>query len=34
MAYAPSSIGAQAYEALAREVLRGDGVKIPTSGKE
>jgi chromosome partitioning protein len=25
--YAPSSIGAQAYEALARELLKGDGVK-------
>jgi chromosome partitioning protein len=28
-AYAPHSIGAQAYEALAREVLKGDGVEIP-----
>ncbi len=27
-AYAPHSPGAQAYEALAREVLKGDGVKI------
>ncbi|RJP55564.1 MAG: ParA family protein [Anaerolineaceae bacterium] len=27
-AYAPSSTGAKAYEALAREVLKGDGVKI------
>jgi chromosome partitioning protein len=27
-AYAPSSVGAKAYEALAREVLKGDGVKI------
>jgi chromosome partitioning protein len=27
-AYAPSSIGAQAYEALAREIISGDGVKI------
>jgi len=27
-AYAPSSAGAKAYEALAREVLKGDGVKI------
>jgi chromosome partitioning protein len=28
-AYAPGSTGAQAYESLAREVLRGDGVQIP-----
>jgi len=27
--YSPSSIGAQAYAALAREVLEGDGVHIP-----
>ncbi len=27
-AYAPSSAGAKAYEALAREVLKGDGVRI------
>lgn len=27
-AYAPASVGAQAYEALAREVLKSDGVKI------
>ncbi len=27
-AYAPSSIGAQAYEALARELLKGDGVSL------
>jgi chromosome partitioning protein len=27
-AYAPSSTGAKAYEALARELLQGDGVKI------
>jgi chromosome partitioning protein len=27
-AYAPSSTGAKAYEALAREVLKGDGVKV------
>jgi chromosome partitioning protein len=27
-AYAPSSSGAQAYEALARELLKGDGVKV------
>ncbi|MEW6242388.1 MAG: ParA family protein [Chloroflexota bacterium] len=26
--YAPGSSGAQAYEALAREVLKGDGVKV------
>ena len=28
LAYAPSSNGAQAYEELARELLKGDGVKI------
>jgi chromosome partitioning protein len=28
-AYAPSSIGAQAYEALSRELLKGDGAKLP-----
>jgi chromosome partitioning protein len=27
--YAPGSVGAQAYEGLAREVLKGDGVKLP-----
>lgn len=27
--YAPSSSGAEAYEALAREVLEGDGIHIP-----
>ena len=27
-AYAPTSVGAQAYEALARELLKGDGVKV------
>jgi chromosome partitioning protein len=27
-AYAPSSAGAKAYEALAREMLKGDNVKI------
>jgi chromosome partitioning protein len=27
--YAPSSIGAQAYASLAREVLEGDGIHIP-----
>ncbi len=26
--YAPSSVGAQAYEALTRELLKGDGVRI------
>ncbi len=25
--YAPSSVGAQAYESLAKELLKGDGVK-------
>ncbi len=29
LAYAPSSTGAQAYAALAREVLTGDGVPVP-----
>lgn len=29
--YAPSSVGAQAYEALAREVLKGDRVKVKSS---
>ena len=29
-AYAPSSMGAQAYEALTKELLKGDGVKIST----
>jgi len=28
-AYAPNSNGAQAYSALAREVLEGDGLKVP-----
>ena len=28
-AYAPSSTGAQAYSALARELLTGDGVAFP-----
>jgi chromosome partitioning protein len=28
-AYAPSSVGAQAYEALAKELLKGDGVRGP-----
>lgn len=27
-AYAPGSVGAQAYESLARELLKGDGVKV------
>ncbi len=27
-AYSPSSVGAQAYEALAKELLQGDGVAI------
>jgi len=27
-AYAPGSVGAQAYEALAKEVLKGDGVQL------
>ncbi|NOT03624.1 MAG: ParA family protein [Anaerolineales bacterium] len=27
-AYAPSSVGAQAYEALAKELLKSDGVKV------
>jgi chromosome partitioning protein len=26
--YAPSSVGAKAYEALAKELLKGDGVKV------
>jgi chromosome partitioning protein len=34
IAYAPSSIGAQAYDDLARELMRGDGVKAETSAKE
>ena len=28
-AYAPQSIGARAYDELAREVLAGDGIKVP-----
>jgi len=32
-AYAPGSSGAQAYEALAREVLAGDGVTVKQSGE-
>jgi chromosome partitioning protein len=28
-AYAPTSTGAQAYEALARELLAGDGISVP-----
>jgi chromosome partitioning protein len=27
-AYAPSSVGAHAYEAVAKELLKGDGVKV------
>ncbi|HEY9153033.1 MAG TPA: ParA family protein, partial [Anaerolineales bacterium] len=27
-AYAPSSVGAQAYEAVTKELLKGDGAKI------
>jgi chromosome partitioning protein len=34
LAYAPTSNGAQAYEALAKELLRGDGVKATTVYKE
>jgi chromosome partitioning protein len=34
VAYAPTSNGAQAYEALARELLRGDGVKAAAVSKE
>jgi chromosome partitioning protein len=34
LAYAPSSNGAQAYEALARELMRGDAVKSAAVGKE
>jgi chromosome partitioning protein len=34
LAYAPSSVGAQAYEALARELLRGDGVRATALVKE
>ena len=30
-AYSPSSVGAQAYEALARELLQGDGVAVGLS---
>jgi chromosome partitioning protein len=32
--YAPASMGAQAYEAFARELLKGDGVKIPAAVSE
>jgi chromosome partitioning protein len=28
-AYAPSSVGALAYEALAKELLKGDGARVP-----
>jgi chromosome partitioning protein len=34
LSYAPSSNGALAYEALAREILRGDGARIPAVNKE
>jgi chromosome partitioning protein len=34
LAYAPSSNGAEAYEGLARELLRGDGVKPAATPKE
>ena len=27
--YSPSSLGARAYEALAKELLQGDGITIP-----
>jgi chromosome partitioning protein len=29
--YAPNSNGAQAYQALARELLLGDGINLPVS---
>jgi len=32
--YAPDSSGARAYDALAREVLAGDGVKLPAAQQE
>ena len=34
LSYAPSSNGALAYEALAREILRGDGARITVADKE
>jgi chromosome partitioning protein len=34
LAYAPSSSGAQAYDGLARELMRGDGVKPAAMNKE
>jgi len=34
LAYAPASIGAQAYQAVARELLRGDGVRAAASTRE
>jgi chromosome partitioning protein len=34
LAYAPASNGAAAYNALARELLRGDGIKAVARGKE
>jgi chromosome partitioning protein len=30
--YAPSSIGARAYQELAEEILKSDGVRIPAKG--
>ncbi len=34
LSYAPSSNGALAYEALAREILKGDGARISAVNKE
>jgi chromosome partitioning protein len=34
LAYAPASNGAQAYDALARELLRGDRIKVAATDKE
>jgi chromosome partitioning protein len=33
-AYAPESIGAQAYQSLAQELLAGDGVRVPDNAPE
>ena len=33
-AYAPESIGAQAYQSLAHELLAGDGVRVPADAPE
>jgi chromosome partitioning protein len=33
-AYAPESIGAQAYQSLAQELLVGDGVRVPDNAPE